>query len=394
MTTNFSNFCMNLSSSGVTEEYWTLEDSFIVNGQVTAAFMLLYMTVGLPWNFLVVITIIKEKLYYQPTILFLLNLVIIDILQLLLVLPTITVTGVAGEYIIGSSDLVRCQTCFFVGIFPLLLLPDSIFLIALMSIDRFLFIYKPLQYERKATTKIVVLAMIAAAMLSIILGVFPVATPHAFQFVQYFLTCTVSPVIENWYTSLPMITACSFAVMVIIVCDICFIHIVHRNIKQIYFMRRASHSGKILPNKFFTSNKNIKEGHKKQLHLFYVFGILLLSDVITWVPQLIIGTVNVFADIPFNYFSLPIIIVGSQTVVHPIIVSTLISDVREPLKEMVTCGLLKSKKKIHNLAMPEEHTGAYSICCNHVKEINNRRCRIFKLIDEALQLQMKSSNLK
>ena len=393
MTTNFSNFCMNLSSSGVTEEYWTLEDRFIVNGQVTAAFMLLYITVGLHWKFLVVITVIKEKLYYQPTILFLLNLAIIDILQLLLVLPTITVTGVAGEYIIGSSDLVRCQICSVVGIFPQLLLLDSIFLIALMSIDRFLFIYKPLQYERKATTKIVVLAMIAAAMLSIILGVFPVATPQAFQFVQYFLICTFSPAIENWYTSLPMIIVVLIAVIVIMVCDIWVIHIVQKNIKQIYFMKRVSHSGKSISNKFLTSDRNRKEGHKKQFHLFYVFGTLLLSDVITWVPLLIFGTVNVFADIPFNYFSLPIIIVGSQTVVHPIIVSTLISDVREPLKEMVTCGRMKKKKKKDNLAMPEEHTGGYFICCRHAKEIDYGSCRIFKLIDDALQLQLKSSNL-
>ena len=391
MTSNFSRFCENLSSSDVTEEFWTLENSFIVNGKVTAAFTLLYITVGLPWNFLVVITVLKEKLYYQPTIFFLLNLVIIDILQLLLVLPTITVTGVAGEYIIGSSDLVRCQTCFFVGIFPLSLLLDSIFLIALMSIDRFLFIYKPLQYERKATTKMIVLAIVATAMLSIALGLFPLATPQAFIFVQYFLTCSVSPATQNWYSSLSIITAGLFALIVIIVCDIWVIYIVQKNIKQIYFMGRASHSGMSLSNNCITSERNRKEGHKKQLHLFYVFGILLLSNIITWVPSIILGIIDIFSDVPLNYFSLPLIIIGSQTVVHPIIESTLISDVREPLKEMVACGLLKKKK--HNLAMPEEHTGGYSICCNHAKERNNRRYKIFKLINEALLLQMKSSDL-
>ena len=74
----------NVSSESLSD-VWLVQDR--VNGVVTATFMLLIMVMGLPWNLLVVIIIVKEKLYHNPTILLLLNLALNDVIMLLLNLP-------------------------------------------------------------------------------------------------------------------------------------------------------------------------------------------------------------------------------------------------------------------------------------------------------------------
>ena len=73
-------WCFNYSIDGDTENFWELPGAEKVNGRVSAAFMLLFVVVGLPWNILVVITILWKKLYYQSTTMLLLNLVSADIL--------------------------------------------------------------------------------------------------------------------------------------------------------------------------------------------------------------------------------------------------------------------------------------------------------------------------
>ena len=78
------------------------------------------------------------------------NLVLTDILMLLICLPIITVTGIAGEYLVGNTNMMCCQFCSaeFIGV---ALMMNSLFAVALISLDCLLFTYKPLENERKAT---------------------------------------------------------------------------------------------------------------------------------------------------------------------------------------------------------------------------------------------------
>ena len=105
MNNTTTNFCSNSSSNGVSEGYWELLCFRVVNGHVTAAFLLPIMLVGLHWNVMVVMTVIKKRLYHQPTIMLLLNLVGTGILLLLIHFPNVIVTGIVSEYIFGSTDV-------------------------------------------------------------------------------------------------------------------------------------------------------------------------------------------------------------------------------------------------------------------------------------------------
>ena len=76
---------------------------------VVAVFQLIFLVVGIPSNILVIAAILKNKLLSHPTHLLLLNLAVSDILVCVLVMPFNIVTALAGRFIIGSSDYVRCQ---------------------------------------------------------------------------------------------------------------------------------------------------------------------------------------------------------------------------------------------------------------------------------------------
>ena len=47
--------------------FQSLEGENAINGYVTASFLLVFILIGVPWNTLVMVTIVKEKLYDQPS---------------------------------------------------------------------------------------------------------------------------------------------------------------------------------------------------------------------------------------------------------------------------------------------------------------------------------------
>ena len=380
MTSNSSNFCFNISSNSLTEEYWNVGGKLKIYGQVTAALLLFFILIGLPWNLLVVITILRKRLYHTSTIMLLLNLALADLLFLLTNMPVTTVTGIAGEYIVGNTDMIRCQTCFVTGFFTVVVMMDSLFVITLMSIDRFLFFYRPLKYERIVNTKTILLAITVAAILSIALGLFPFATPNKYIFLPYYQTCHF-PLRQNWINISVIVFFCLALFTIIFVCNIWIVYIVQKNIKQVYNLRKIPCNGEKSDLCLDTYGKIKKERHKKQLHLFYVFGCLLLSTIITGLPHLIIASISLFIDVPVIISSPGLTLFLSQVVVHPMIETFLIRDVREPLKKIITCGLLKKKNIV---TMAEERTPSYSICCGHVNEDKHSRCFILRLMEEAL----------
>ena len=188
---------------------------------------------------MVVITVLKKRLYHQPAILLLLNLVVTDILMLLTCLPIFAVTGIAGEYLFGSTDMMRCWFCT-TGFISVTLIMNSLFVVALMSLDMFLFIYKPLEYERKVTPRRTLAAIAVIAMLSVTIGSSSYAVPEAKYLRRSSLNCILNHPKYGYIVLL--ITAAFIALAVIIVCNIWTIYIVQKNIKAVYKVRKSLHN--------------------------------------------------------------------------------------------------------------------------------------------------------
>ena len=79
--------------------------------------------------------------------------------------------------------------------------------------------------------------------------------------------------------------------------------------------------------------------------LFRVFSGLLLSNTITWIPIIVVEMSHFISNPTLSIFSASNILFLSQLAVHPILETMLISDVREPLKEMVTCTFFLKKEQ-------------------------------------------------
>ena len=184
---SLEDFCVNASNKNITEEWWQVEHK--PGGYITAAIFLLYLVVGLPWNLMLIVTIFKRKLYHRPTLLLLLNLAIIDTLWLVLLTPLQVLTAIKGEFFLGDSDSVRCSVCS-IGVIPVFFAFNSLFTITLMSMDRFLFIYKPFYYERWLSSCRIVFAVIIMWILALLIAILPLMDFGSFRFNSSYLTCS------------------------------------------------------------------------------------------------------------------------------------------------------------------------------------------------------------
>ena len=129
--------------------------------------------------------------YHQPSIIILINLVFTDIGILAHPLPLLIVTVLLGEHIVGNSDRVRCQTCSF-GYSTLTPLCHSLFTVAIMSVARFLYIYKPLKYDTKVTKIWMLVPILIAWVVSLVIGLTFQASPGDVNFQPVFLSIVLN----------------------------------------------------------------------------------------------------------------------------------------------------------------------------------------------------------
>lgn len=356
-------FCSEPSFNSTNESFWSIHKDFNqAGGIVIGVVFSIFLVVGLPWNVLMVVTIIKEKLYKQPTIVLLLNLAVADFLMLILI-PFFIVPGMAGEYIFGSDDYTRCQVCRAQSFLDKIFLIASLLTITALSIDRFIFIYKPLVYERCVKVKWMLLVILGIWLLSIIISSIYFGIYKFGIFIPAQLSCSWHITSDEYkFVDISFnIVVLSICLCVHVVCNVWVACIVQKNIRAIYRIRRSlvgdgedleSHSRKI--------SKRIKtKRHQKELHLVRVFGFLLGSNIVSWSPFIILLFVayfnveskdNVESNnmVPPGVLAFCWILYVSQVVVHPIIETTMIKDVRKPLVDMLLCRCIKKKVEVAN----------------------------------------------
>ena len=335
----FITFCENgTSENGTTDEAWQLGE-YRTNGIVLAVFRTIFLLIGLPWNLMVIVTVVKEKLYKQPTIILLLNLVFIDLLMLVVVITSDIITGVAGEYIIGDSDAARCRTCY-LGFIIIFFSLTSIFTLAMMSLDRFLYFYKPLQYDRIITVPRILVTLLVAWIVNFLISAMPIFGYGEIIFTPQLATCVVHFSSRDFYFHMVLILACP-PLVVLILCNIGVVYIVQKSIRAVYTINKTLKGfDKEL------SEEMKKKRQEKQFHLIGVFAALICFNIVSWLPIMIVSFVSSFTGLE----TIPTVILimsglgfNSQNAIHPILESTFISDVRKPLKNMICYCCLKRK---------------------------------------------------
>ena len=127
----------------------------------------------------------------------LLNLAMANLLLVMLVMPFIIISGIRGEYAFGGTDKVRCSVCQ-VGIVNIILLWVSFHTIALMSVERFTYLKKPLRHNSIVTPKI------TAAIVSVWVLSIGLAIPTLFGFGEIIFSFTVATCVPNLVGSTPV----------------------------------------------------------------------------------------------------------------------------------------------------------------------------------------------
>ena len=331
---------------------WRVGPNLTTLGIVTGSTILAFFIIGLPSNILIVASILFQKLYKQPTHLLLLSLGVADILTCLLIMPFTVVSGFAGEFVFGESDYTRCKVCQL----AIMLVPlgtFSLHTLALISLDRFLFICYPLHYETFVTKHKVAASIIAVCILSMLLGV-----PPLFQFGDIFFdpptfSCTpkfdgTTAVTKNVYYMVFVGLEGFIPLTLLTVTNVWILCIACKHVKQIYGIR--NNFGNASQQKMYHEGLKTKlqqEKYRKQLQLVRTFGVIFIAHLITWIPLIIRIFQSLILDEDdfsreSNYFI--IISITSYPVLHPLIEACLLPDIRKYLKTKCSVCCSKNRK--------------------------------------------------
>ena len=151
-TALYSCYGGNLSGNFSTPEFWDFPEKYRSTSLTTAVFTLIFILVGLPGNTLIIVSMLLKRLYRESTHILLLNLAVADLLVCALVMPLTVVSGFAGSFVLGGSDHSKCRWCQ-TGIIFMALCLFSLHALALLSVDRFVFVKFPLKYHKFMTVQ-------------------------------------------------------------------------------------------------------------------------------------------------------------------------------------------------------------------------------------------------
>ena len=342
---NFTFSCfVNVSDSSLSDFAWLVSDPVdpdfdtAGNGHATAAIVLLLFLLALPWNTFVIASIIKKNLHTQPTIMLLLNLTITNLLLALLVMPFVIVSGIRGEYTFGKTDKVRCFVCQS-GILNIILPWVSVHTLALMSLDRFLYLKKPLAYTSIVTPKRTIAVIVAVWALCIVLAVPTLFGFGEIRFSFAVATCVPflvgnTPIAPNYYYIAMITIEALIPIVTLFVLYFWIVCIVRSSLTR--RLKRSMSLASKSQNNEQSRKASTTEYRRSQVRLVWLFGSIFTGNIVTWLPMVglaVSAAVLGAGKIPTPAYSIAYLSFMSETVIHPILEACLIKDIAQMTTE-------------------------------------------------------------
>jgi hypothetical protein len=320
----------------LTDEAWSsseLGTEYRINGIILAVTLTIFLIIGTSLNLTVIISIVRKKLHLQPTFLLLLSLSITDVLFCVTVMPFNVVTGFAGEFLFGSSDVVRCRVCK-VGAMLSFLSLLSLHSVALIAVDRLLFIKRPLRYHKIVTVPRILSAMLVVWSVCILMSILPFLGIGEINYSHALFHCTLDFTTLKLYIFL-IVGEALVPLLTLIISSLWVACIAWRHLKLVY----KTPFGEQQDN---AAHQRVKKRKSKlQFHLVRVFSAIIIANILTWVPILILGVVATFVDefdIPIWYKTFSYLCFLFQPVLHPVLETSLISEIRFPILKTMSSG--------------------------------------------------------
>ena len=300
---------------------YTVSES--INGPTVAVFVSVEMILSLLSNSaILLLTIYSYKSLKQPATIFFTVVILSNLLTTMFFMPFTVITAAAGEWIFGQTMEQRDDSCQFVGIVFAYGFGVSIQMLAVISVDRFLFIVKPTLHKRVMKTWVAIVIAIIICIEAFLVVLTPFVGLGEYQFSPAVATCVPVWVGQtNYVIFFSVIGAFIFLVIAITsTWTFCFT----RN-----FIKRQRD---IQINNHCNSTKHIYDIRIR--NLIGIFGVLLVVMCICFTPYgtiLIIGFIIGFSSIPDQVYTLVLILFLSYTVSVPLVQAYFRPDIHKPV---------------------------------------------------------------
>ena len=327
---SYSCYDSDLNPDNVTAARWQTSDR--ESGLGTGVILLLYMLVGVPFNMLVIVKMLWKRLYRQPAHVLMLNLAVSDLLMCVLYLPINITSALAGEFIFGSNDVMRCHVCQ-IGVIFVVFTHFNVHVLALMSVDRFLYFRLPLRYNKLVTTRRTVLVTALLWVYCVLLSIPLLLKFGEIRFTQSVSTCTLylldrTDLTYNiYYEVFSIVESLVLPIPVLVITTVGVVTIVWTHLKKTYGVARE------LGLAQEEENEVNRRRNSKQLQLAKLYGAVLISNLVTWTPNILNITVLLALCkkpfvIPHGFFVSNYLFFLSGVWLHPVIQVCMIPEIR------------------------------------------------------------------
>ena len=295
-------------------------------------FLFLFFIIGIPWNALVIGIILKKNLFTRPSVMLMLNLAISNFLTCLLAMPFHLVVSLlaksnsyrdrfmADDFMIFNKI---CQAGFLYIWFQLV----SIFTVAIMSLDRAIYLKKPLTYEGIVTPWRMLIAILVVWVVSMGVSLLGVGQYH---YIPVFTVCSIGGAIVHLEI---LILLLALGTLIQLFGCGCIIYITRKHLLR--NLRRALGNNIQTPN---TRSDILRSYNKSQLQLVKVFGAIVTVSVSAALLSVVGGVFSIYARITSEtainiYHTIAIIFIFSKPVLHPIIESYMTHEIRSVISK-------------------------------------------------------------
>ena len=262
-----------------------------INGPLLATVIVFQIVVSLIANlFVLIVTFCNIKVLKQSSNIFLTNLILGNLFMTIFYLPSNAVTAAAGEWVFGTTLKQKNGFCDFFGCIYLSNVFFLVFTLAVISVDRFLFIVKPLLHKRVMNTKVAIGIAIGTWIASGALSLLGFAQGYVFD--SYVVSC-----LPNWRAGdggfdFPLLSLTTVSVIIV-----CVIIIVITTVWTFCFTKQFLHKLK----QQATTTSVISAGREDSTHVYNrrvfklvgMFGSLLGLTVILYIPSTILFLVGI-----------------------------------------------------------------------------------------------------
>lgn len=349
-----------VTSAPINESIWAVHTS-VTGSIITALLYGVVFLVGALLNPIIIGVIVVKKRLREPSFIFLFCLALVDFSEVFLSTPFYIATHIGREWIIGTTDEEKRDTCEMVGFFVTLFLSVSVHILALIAFDRFFYIVFAVKYRKFLKQWVAWLLVLSVILICVI-----ISSPPLYGFGELFFFQTAGACLFRWRGGSNYRYVLFYSVEVFIPISVIFLF----TLITFCYIKRHLHKRNKRQLEWTTKNHKVKP---KVAVLNRIFGLLLVTQIICFGPALstvLVGAIISFENVPDVVLLIDLILVLSNGAINPVIQAIVWKQVRT-----VMC---KSCCKTTKMESPESSKD----------QVYNRQLTTIASVDDSLKVSV------